>query len=101
MMLETDRATVLDDDARAFLMTFIEHVTTIGGDDGSHMAIVARVNVLLLAALGGGERTASAWSMLHRTIAAMLDNTHAARNAPCAYAYLRSFVSENRDLVRD
>ncbi len=101
MILETERATALDANARAFLMTFIEHVTTVTGDEGSRMAIVARVHVLLLAALTGGDSTASAWHLLHRTIAEILENTHAARNASCAYAYLLSFVRENSDLAHD
>lgn len=99
MTLKTDRATALDENARTFLMTFVEHVTMIVEDDGSHMAIVARVYVLLLAALTGGDGTTSAWQMLHRTIAETLENEHAARNSPSAYAYLRSFVRENRDLA--
>ena len=101
MTLETDQSTALDENARAFLMTFIEHVTTIAGDDASHMVIVARVHVLLLAALTGGDSTASAWHLLHRTIAEIIENKHAARNAPSAYAYLHSFVRENRDLAHD
>ena len=99
-MLEADRAPALEANARAFLVTFIEHVTTVTSDDRSGIAVVARVNVLLLAALAGGDGAASSWRMLHRTIAAIIENEHAARDAR-AYDYLRSFVRENGDLAHD
>jgi hypothetical protein len=97
--LETNRATVLDANARAFLMTFIDHVTTVVRDGGSDAAIVSRVHLLLFAALTGGDGAADAWQRLYRTVAEILENPHAVRNVPPAYAYLRSFVRENRDLA--
>jgi hypothetical protein len=99
--LETDPATPLDENAREFLMTFIEHVSAIVGADGNRLAIVARVHVLLLAALAAGDGTAICWRLLHRTMAEIVNNEHDARNAPDAYAYLRAFVRENEDLARD
>jgi hypothetical protein len=101
MILEADRAAALDENARAFVKTFVEHVTTITGDDRGRSAVVARVNVLLLAALAGGDGATSAWHLLHRTIVRIVENEHAARNTGGAYAYLLSFVSENGDLAHD
>ncbi len=101
MTLEADRAVALDAGARAFMATFIAHVTTLAGDDQSHLATIARTKVLLLAALGGGDAAASAWNLLYRTVAEIVPKKNSARHKRAAYAYLQSFVRENRDLARD
>jgi len=98
--LKADRVGELDENARSFVTTFVEHVATIAGDDRNRMAIVARVHVLLFAALTGDDG-ASAWHMLHRAITTIVEDEHSARNARSAYAYLRSFVTENADLAHD
>ncbi len=101
MTLEADRATVLDESAHAFMATFIAHVSEITGEEVSRLAIIARVKVLLLAALAGGDGAASAWNMLHRTVVAIVAQSNAARNTDVARAYLRSFITENQDLDHD
>ncbi len=101
MTLEADRAIVLDASARAFMATFIAHVTTIVGDDQSRLAAVARTKVLLLAALAGGDGAASAWNLLYRTVADIVPKKNSARAKRIAHAYLQSFVRENGDLARD
>jgi hypothetical protein len=98
--LEAPYAPALDESAHAFIATFIGHVTTIVGNDRSRMSTIARVNVLLLAALGGGAAV-GAWSMLHRAIVEIVPDNNVAGNARRAYDYLQSFIRENGDLAHD
>ena len=98
---EARHSAALDESAHAFITTFIGHVTTIVHDERSRMATIARVNVLLLAALRGGDGAAGAWSMLHRTIVEIVPDNNVAGNARCAYDYLQSFIRENGDLADD
>ena len=77
------------------------HVATVAGHDENRLATIARVHVLLLAALAAGDGAASAWSMLHRTIAEMVPESATVRNTRGAFAYLQSFIRENGDLVHD
>ncbi len=101
MILEANRADALDASAHDFIATFMAHVTTVAGYDENRLATIARVKVLLLAALAGGDGAAGAWSMLHRTIAEMVPANAAVRNARGAFAYLQSFIRENEDLDHD
>ena len=110
MAIETERGqnesearhpAALDENAHAFIATFIGHVRTIVGDDWSRMATIARVNVLLLAALGGGDGVAGAWTMLHRTIVEIVPENNVAGNTRRAYDYLQQFIRENGDLAHD
>lgn len=62
------------------------------------MATIARVNVLLLAALGG-DGAGGAWSMLHRTIVEIVRDNNVAGNTCRAYDYLQSFITENGAVI--
>jgi len=98
---ESCHTAALDESAHAFIATFVGHVITIVGDDRSRMATIARVNVLLLAALGGGDGVAGAWTMLHRTIVEIVPENNVAGNTRRAYDYLQQFIRENGDLAHD
>ncbi len=101
MVLEAHRAAALDESAHQFIATFMAHVTTVAGYDENRLATIARVKVLLLAALAAGDAAASAWYLLHRTIAELIPENAAVRNSHGAFAYLQSFIRENGDLAHD
>jgi hypothetical protein len=93
-------AAALDESAHDFIATFMAHVATAAGYHENRPAIIARVNVLLLAALAAGDGASSAWNLLHRAITEIVPKNDAQRNTSRAHAYLQSFIKENEDLVR-
>jgi hypothetical protein len=101
MTLEANRAGELDASARDLIATFVAHVMTIAHYDQRSVAMAGPINVLLLAALSGGESAPVAWSKLYRMTSEIVSRRTRAREARSAYAFLQSFVRENQDLAND
>jgi hypothetical protein len=97
--LHAPRHTVLDESTRAFVANFMSHVASITAGSSHASETIAHIETLLLSAITLGDGASSTtWSILHRAIAELVATARDAAGARKAHAYLRSFISENRDL---
>ena len=92
----------LDENDNIFISTFMSHVSAVVGYGENRLVTIARVKLLLLAAIAdGNDPHRDAWTRLHRSVAEIVA---AARRTPAsrrAHGYLRAFVRENGDLTDD
>jgi hypothetical protein len=99
MTVSAPPAALIEESAHEFAGEFMLHVATAVGYGENRVARIARVKVMLVAAIVSGDGASSAWRSLYETIDQLVTKASDVRYTLASRAYLRSFLDENRDLA--